>query len=300
MSKQRYINTKLWDDGFITTLDPTEKLLFIYFLTNPLTNISGIYEITLKRISFDTGIESSMVEKIIDRFEKNHKIKFDNNWIAIKNFVKHQAENPKIMKGIEKCLEIAPKPLSEWVNSPIPDSQSRPIDSLSKPLNYININYNTNSNAPLVTKTASKITREKTTKKPMSLGSITRSILVSLVASKSNLLTKDSVIAFNSAIKRIKKEHQNMCDIEVPLLANYLQFWEKDRVIWINQWGFPGKENFKLMYQDFRGHMRRHYLGDQYFDLIQGKIITGLKREDNIDKYLREVQKRHEEQFKTV
>ena len=41
--KQRYINTKFWDDNYVIQLDPSEKLMFIYFITNPLTNICGIY-----------------------------------------------------------------------------------------------------------------------------------------------------------------------------------------------------------------------------------------------------------------
>ena len=34
MSKKRWINTKFWDDEYITELESIEKLLFLYFLTN--------------------------------------------------------------------------------------------------------------------------------------------------------------------------------------------------------------------------------------------------------------------------
>ena len=33
MSKKRYVNTVFWDDAYITNLDPSEKLIFIYLLT---------------------------------------------------------------------------------------------------------------------------------------------------------------------------------------------------------------------------------------------------------------------------
>ncbi len=59
LAKQRIVNTKFWDDSYITRLTPTEKLLFLYLITNPLTNISGVYELPLKRVAFDTGFSSA-------------------------------------------------------------------------------------------------------------------------------------------------------------------------------------------------------------------------------------------------
>ena len=78
MAKQRYINTKMWRDNYFENLDPIEKLLFIYFLTNPDTNISGIYEIQLKIIASDTGIDKEMLLKILKRFHKDQKVYYKN------------------------------------------------------------------------------------------------------------------------------------------------------------------------------------------------------------------------------
>lgn len=141
MSKNRYLNTKFWDDKYIIDLDPIEKLMFLYFLTNPLTNISGIYEISLKRISFDTGIDKDMVLKILDRFEKNDKIKYQNGWIAIKNFIKNQKQsdnkNDNINKGIQKELINAPDYMLNWIEIDTPlkghENQIDPLE-LSEPI----------------------------------------------------------------------------------------------------------------------------------------------------------------------
>ena len=116
MAKQRYINTKFWRDSYIEELDPSEKLLFLYLLTNPDTNISGIYEIPLKIIAVDTGIDKDMVKKLLDRFETDNKIKYKNGWIAIKNFTNHQTISPKIKTGIENEIKKAPEHMREWVN----------------------------------------------------------------------------------------------------------------------------------------------------------------------------------------
>jgi hypothetical protein len=108
MAKTRNIDTKFWDDNYISNLDPVEKLLFLYFLTNSLTNVSGIYEIPLKRIGFDTGIDKEMVQKIINRFTKEEKIFYIDGWIVIKNFSKHQSYNPNMKIGANKAFEAVP------------------------------------------------------------------------------------------------------------------------------------------------------------------------------------------------
>jgi len=90
MTKNRYVNTRFWDDDYIGDLLPFEKLLFIYLITNSNTNILGIYEITDKKISFDTGIPRQDVKLILERFQKDGKVKRIKDHIVMLNFVRHQ------------------------------------------------------------------------------------------------------------------------------------------------------------------------------------------------------------------
>lgn len=114
MSKQRMIDTKFWDDNYTSNLDPIEKLMFLYFLTNTSTNISGIYEIPLKKIAVETGIEKEMVAKILTRFEKDNKVFYFNGWLCLKNFVKNQNQNsPKVQIGIKNELSLIPRDIME-------------------------------------------------------------------------------------------------------------------------------------------------------------------------------------------
>lgn len=145
MSKNRYINTRFWDDGYITTLDPIEKLLFIYLLTNPLTEICGAYEIPLRRIAFDTGIDKDMVSKILDRFADADKVIYRDGWVLICNFIKHQnLNNSKIKKGIEDELSCCP----DWIK----DRSYMTHRELSHLIEYNSIksNSNSNENAPTI------------------------------------------------------------------------------------------------------------------------------------------------------
>ena len=109
MSKNRFINTKFWSDNFIIELNPLDRYLFLYFLTNEHTNIAGIYELPLRTISFETGIEKDMLEKMIKRL--NGKIFYIDGWVYIKNFEKHNYArgHSKVKIGVENAKKEIPK-----------------------------------------------------------------------------------------------------------------------------------------------------------------------------------------------
>lgn len=136
MAKQRYINTKFWSDTWISNLDPVEKLLYLYLITNEKTSICGIYELPLKIMAVETGIEKEMIDKILRRFEKDKKVIYKKGWINLTNFIKHQqTSSEKIKTGIEICLNQVPKDILDTLSIPY-----------TYPSNYSNTNSNTNSN----------------------------------------------------------------------------------------------------------------------------------------------------------
>ena len=110
MAKHRYINTHFWKDNYIINLDPTEKLVYLYLLTNPLTNIAGIYEINIKEIANDTGIIKEIIETILKRFERDNKLMYCGGYIIIKNHLKHQDfKSPKLQSGIADIINSLPE-----------------------------------------------------------------------------------------------------------------------------------------------------------------------------------------------
>lgn len=134
MAKQRVVKTKYWSDPYIRKLDKDGKLLFLYLFTNDKTAISGAYEITLDDICLETGIEMQKVRQLLRKFERDSKYFFKNNWMLAANFIKHQARNPKIDKGIAVALEDSP----EWV-------KTYSMDRLS----HLNLNFKPNLNSNL-------------------------------------------------------------------------------------------------------------------------------------------------------
>src|SRR3990167_7214431 len=99
----RIIYTRFWSDGFIVNLDPLDRYVFLYFLTNEHTNIAGIYELPTRIMTFETGLEKQVLETILTRLKG--RVAYFEDWIAITNFPKYQNVNsPTIKIAIAKIL----------------------------------------------------------------------------------------------------------------------------------------------------------------------------------------------------
>lgn len=160
MAKSRYVNTAFWDDDYTGNLDPSEKLIFLYLLTNPNTNMAGIYQVPLKRMAVDTGYDQEMVKKILSRFERDGKAYYEIGWIVIKNFGKHQTYNPSTARAVANFFNALP----EWLRVKLLDEKDplyvdfdkllgaygQAVDRVRHNLNLnsnLNLNLNLNPNA---------------------------------------------------------------------------------------------------------------------------------------------------------
>lgn len=116
MSKQRYIHTSFWSDPYIETLDTKEKLLFLYFITNELIDLCGIYEISKKKICFETSLSLLELEKTIDKFSKSWKIYYIDGYVYVKNFQKHQKTgSPSIEQWIKRSMDNIPQHIKDMI-----------------------------------------------------------------------------------------------------------------------------------------------------------------------------------------
>lgn len=117
MSVQRMVNSKFWSDTFIVdNLNPLDRYLFLYFLTNEKTNLAGVYELPLRTIANETGLDKDEILRMLERMKT--RIEYKDGWVFLVNFVKHQnLNNPKIVKGIENEMEKVPENIQSWVNS---------------------------------------------------------------------------------------------------------------------------------------------------------------------------------------
>lgn len=127
------VDTAFWTDPYVVTLPPDARLLFLYLLTNPLTNISGVYEITDRQIAFDTGFSLEVVVSALQRFEADGRLLRRGNWVALRNWIKHQSLSNDVRKGIARQIAAVPKELAEYVRGETVQDRLAPSDTVPTP-----------------------------------------------------------------------------------------------------------------------------------------------------------------------
>jgi hypothetical protein len=228
-NKQRYINTKFWNDTYVSDLDPIEKLLFIYFLTNEHTNISGIYELPLKIMSVETGIELSMIHKILPRLKD--KIIYNSGKVVIKNFIRHQETgSPNVRIGILNCLKELDRKFIEKLtkqgNFELPRYY---CDTLSIPYvegrNYSDSNLDSDSNLHVDKSTSNKsVSRVKFTEKDLELSKLLLELII-----KNNPTFKEPNLDGWANHIRLMREQDNRTEQQIEFLIKWCQkdtFWQ--------------------------------------------------------------------------
>jgi hypothetical protein len=113
--KTRIVQTKFWKDGFVGELTATEKLLFLYFLTNEHINIIHLYECPDRQILFETGVNSDQLQKVKEKLEATGKIFFKDGWIYLKNSSKYEDYKGGLNdKAKENLLRELSPSIREW------------------------------------------------------------------------------------------------------------------------------------------------------------------------------------------
>lgn len=121
MAKQRMVNTKFWSDSFVVDeLNALDRYLFLYLLTNEKTNIIGIYELSLRTASFETGIEKDNLANMLNRLSP--KVEYRDGWVYIRRFTMHQQSNPSVDKGMMREFFNLPQNVIDWVKATGVDS----------------------------------------------------------------------------------------------------------------------------------------------------------------------------------
>lgn len=116
MAKTRYVNTRFWRDNYVTHLKADARLLFLWAITNPATELCGAYEAPLKTIESETGLRGKRIEEIFAQLEAAGKMVYREGWVIVKNFAKHQnGTSTNIKKGAARSLNDCP----DWVKDTV-------------------------------------------------------------------------------------------------------------------------------------------------------------------------------------
>lgn len=107
MATFRKVNTDYWeDDKVVDDFTPEDRYFMLYLMTNPHTNQSGCYPLTIRQMEFETGYNKDTILKLLKRFtEILEVILYDENTkeVLIKNWHKYNwTSSPKVIACILK------------------------------------------------------------------------------------------------------------------------------------------------------------------------------------------------------
>ena len=75
MAIYRSIQMSFWTDSkVVDDFTPEDRYFYLYLMTNPHTNLSGCYELSLKQASDETGYTKEVIRNLLDRFEAIHDV----------------------------------------------------------------------------------------------------------------------------------------------------------------------------------------------------------------------------------
>lgn len=123
MSKKgefRQFHLGFWTASNVEDLDPIEKLLYIYMITSPKSNMEGVYKTTLRRIAFETGIDRDMIPKISARFEESGigGIYQDGSttWVVVSHAPEFMTASPSIQTYFSENVGRVPADVVEFMD----------------------------------------------------------------------------------------------------------------------------------------------------------------------------------------
>lgn len=106
MAKYRQVHTKIWKDSWFCELPPKHKLFFVYLFTNEMASISGLYELSPRIMSFETGLSQEDVQAAINDFDKAGKVHYGDGVVWVVGLRKyHETTSPKVQTAIQKDID---------------------------------------------------------------------------------------------------------------------------------------------------------------------------------------------------
>ena len=123
MAIYRSISMTFWTDSkIVEDFTPEDKYFYLYLMTNPLTNLPGCYEISIRQMSIDTGYTKETIQKLLNRMVEVHNVvrySPETREILLLNWGKYNWNNsPKLRKCVEEQIKyIKNKDFKTYVES---------------------------------------------------------------------------------------------------------------------------------------------------------------------------------------
>ena len=109
MGRISSINTGFWTSPqVVDNFTPEDRYVYLYCITNPRTNLCGCYEVSIKTIAFETGLERYEAADILDRLQRRHGVicyDADTRELFIVNWLRNQwNSSPKWAENAQRSI----------------------------------------------------------------------------------------------------------------------------------------------------------------------------------------------------
>lgn len=136
MAEFRNIHTRIWKDEWFSELPTDAKLLFIYLFSNERASVCGMYELPIKFMAFETGLEAARIIELLAEFQASAKVYYRDGVVWVVNLRKYnETSSGKVFGRIVKDIEGIP---DGWVKEQYCKAYSipyrYPIDTSPQPL----------------------------------------------------------------------------------------------------------------------------------------------------------------------
>ena len=110
----------IWDEPFMQSelLDIKAKMLYMYLLTNALSNILGVYKISDRRILFDLCDDKLALNHLFNQLKKMKKVYRCGEWVIIKDaplYIKKMTKT--VIKEMDGLLYLLPDKIKAKMKS---------------------------------------------------------------------------------------------------------------------------------------------------------------------------------------
>lgn len=135
---KRIIEMNFWNDGLVLEkFTPEDKYFMLYLMTNPDSNVIGIYVLIKKKTAFVMGYSPDSIDSLLKRFQELHKrVVYDESTqeIAVLNTLKYSISKggkpmedviQRSLEGVksDRLVAIVYQSMSEWWSK-----SARPFD----------------------------------------------------------------------------------------------------------------------------------------------------------------------------
>lgn len=108
----RSVQDRFWSDGWVRKLNPLDRYLFLYLLTNEHSNWCGVYELELGVMAFESGLDrEELARSMLPRLTP--KVIYFDGWVYVPNWTRHHVSesgtiSPTQQKGIDAAWKAVP------------------------------------------------------------------------------------------------------------------------------------------------------------------------------------------------